>query len=1625
MFRKISNLGKKPADEDRESRFLRSPPEPRSPAPSPPGISVSTASEHRGSIASSGQLSHVNSLANGDTEPGPVGLHVVYSPEKHRTADIVFVHGLGGTSRWTWSKNKDPGLFWPLTFLPLEPDLCLARILTFGYNANFRKSGSVGTSVLDFAKDLLFDLKYAKDEHTEDLNMGHVPLIFVVHSMGGLIVKEAYMQGQHDPKYETIIKSISAITFLATPHRGTNLAETLNKILQSTMVSNSKQYITELGKNSLTLQKLNEQFRHIAPRLDIVSFYENQATSIGLKGARVMVLEKDSSVLGYPGETSKALDADHHGVCKYDSPRDPNYITVRNVLKSLVSKIISAAESKQPAMSSRRQSIDLKAMLDIADLPDTDYVFFRDQWTQGTCDWILQETAFQDWAEDSGPTSRLLWLNGGPASGKSILSSFIINHLVERGSRCVYFFARFLDQKKRSCSLLLRSIAYQLARAVPGFSQKVMELVDEALDFASADPRTIWERIFKSILFTLEWRQPLYWVIDGLDEAEDPRSIIKLLTELPSSSCPIRILFVGRKTSELDAAFQKVASSLQPRSIATDGHVQDLDCYIRQELSMFGNDDFKESIVRRIIQGAQYNFLWVRLAVEKLNQCQRVADVELALQELPDGMEALYDRMAAKISQNPSPQDKALAVSILQCVACSARSLSIAELSQALNEDTEALLDFQRSVVDLCGGFVVVDNGQNVAMVHQTAREYLLGPGKKSLRINRNEAHRQMFLSCMRSLTAVGLRAKVNRNQLPEFVSYASIHWSSHLASAPAECEDTIDALRKFLMSNWVLTWIHILAAGENLRILVQASRNITKYCRRKQEFDATWNASDHLDHEVLTSWATDLMKVLGKFGMILRNNPEAIYKTIAPFCPLHSSIYQQFGKAESRTLNVTGLSSTNWDDSLARISLGSDAYALAIAAAGSRVIILSSKGTAYVYNSSTFEESSTSPVKHGERVYRMVLNGTSTLLATYGYRTTKVWDLATGKCKTSVPNPDSRPRPLAMLLTDNSSTLLVGSDDKRIRSLDLTQSAPAWQTVADLEEPEIEGHILNASSYMALNKDGTLAAVAYRGHPLSAWEVEGAFHIGHCWRQREELARGDVIDAVWHPHNPEVFGLYIEGTVFKWSPYEGQAEEIYTGAARITISGDGNLLATGDGHGVVKIYTTSDLGLLYQFASQDSVLGIAFSPDLRRFYDIRGYYANAWEPNALIKFAEEAGGAFATESESESLTQSSVTPVSYGLRVDSITVLAHSHQGRFYCSGTDKGTVSLHDVARGQRLTDLHTSKGLLSIEQLVWSKDGKSICFCDSSKKVYVMSILSQAGNVAPLTKRIAEIPLKNSTKGPILQMLFQQNSNHIFVATPTGVHVISVTDNSVHSKNVDASAFQWTEHPRDQNLIVGYGPRDIYVLDWNLEQTQLLKVLYTPEEYSESQRQMPLKQSAVDRVLITHDNKNVLVQMSTHGSGTKKSTFGYFQAASLSTLAPSIDSREDVAKSIRYTSLPEEVSHHISIPLAFLSQDRLVYLSKTFSICSWKVPASMTTNFRPAEPKSGSTTQTRPSTFRTHTTSSRSSPPGVNELFPLPGDWISKDSLAICSVWKKERSLLCPRNGEIAVVKSAAMV
>ncbi|KAL4923585.1 uncharacterized protein BDV17DRAFT_296216 [Aspergillus undulatus] len=1502
--------------------------------------------------------------------------------------------------------------------------------MSFGYNAKFQKKGNTSTAVLDFAKTLLFHLRYAVDQQSGNLNIGAVPLLFVVHSMGGLIVKEAYMQGQNDPLYEHIVKAISAIIFLATPHRGSNLADILNRVLEATWLSNSKLYISELSTDHFTLQKLNEQFRHIAPRLDIVSFYETQPTSI--KGARVMILEKDSSILGYPGEISNPLDADHHGVCKYDNNRDPNYISVRNALKSIVSKIISTTRSKAKTAVSERRPSDLKSALGIPQLPDSDYIFFQDQWTMGTSSWILTDIAFTQWLHSSRPS--VLFVHGGAATGKSVLASFIIDYLVKQGVRCQYFFIRFADRKKRTLSLLLRSIAYQVTQHIPEFGLQIGELANEAVEFGSADSRTIWERLFKSVLFKLEDMDPIYWVIDGLDEADDVRSTIKLLSDIQHSSIPIRVLLLGRATTEITTALAKLPQSIHQGEVKIEGHVEDLYAHIEQELSMSGSAEFRDSIVQRIVAGAQDNFLkWVRLAVEKLNTCYTLTEVTEALQEFPPGMEALYDRMALSIANNPSSTARYLARKILQCVACSFRILSLAELSQALAGDFPDMLSLEKSIVDLCGGFVVLDNSGNVGMIHHSAREYLLGDVERPVDIDRDAAHEQMFLSCMNCLMVTGLRGNLHRHQMPEFVDYSASSWSSHMALVPANSQSVVKVVKKFLAGSWVLTWIHVLAVTRHLRILVRASKHLSRFTASNIQANATPNQL--ADRQMMDQWAIDFVKILGKFGNNLRRNPEAIYKTIPPFCPTNSAIFQQFGKSETGALKVSGLSNPDWDDSIARLSFGGSASS--VLAEGKKVAVSTSKGEVFLYYSSDFEEVNSSPIRHGENMYRMALNSAGTQLVTYGYKTTKIWEISTGRCTLAVRNLESRPRPLAILFTNNNDTLIVGFEDRAIRSLNLKEPAPTWQLVAELEENELDGHFLNSASDMALSNDGSLVAVAYRGHPLSAWEVEGPELINHCWRAREELARGEILEVMWHPHVPEILGLYHEGVVFKWNPYEGNPEEIQVDAHRLALSRDGHLFATGDVRGTVKVFTTSEFQPLFQLPSQDPVLGLAFGPSLHRFYDIRGSYGNAWEPNALMRYAERLDKSPDSDADSTSLGVISAPSTTIARRVDSVTAIAASPGGRLYCVGTEYGAVQLHDIKRG-RLPDL-VSRGIHGIEQLAWSSDGRYICFSDSSKYVTVIAITLQSHGVDPV---MAEMVLKMSMKrmtGPIVQLLFQPGASHLLVSSLTMACIISI-DQSIVTENVEwqSDTRKWIVHPQDGTLIA-FEPTSVSVWDWALTNIRSYQVtLPINEEPPSPTSEDPSSQPRIiDRVLATPDKRHILVQISLGKTLKGKKYIFSFTTASFAPYARSSLGTADVSTldtTLRLTPvpLPEEVTSHIASVLAFLTHDRLIFLSRTFAICSWKTLLNKPSPSpsRPVLPPSSSSFPTSSKSTAAGKARAIDRPaPTVRKdafgsLFMLPGDWIGKDSLALCTIWKEERSLLCPRNGEVAAVTAAGL-
>jgi hypothetical protein len=123
------------------------------------------------------------------------GLFNLYEPPDGRysfdckcAVDIVALHGIDGTpfKTWTYSNvgpdGKTTDAFWLQDFLPdVFPD---SRIYTFGYNAKIFMSKGTG-NITTFATDLLENLLDIRTRREQQRR----PIIFICHSMGGLVVK--------------------------------------------------------------------------------------------------------------------------------------------------------------------------------------------------------------------------------------------------------------------------------------------------------------------------------------------------------------------------------------------------------------------------------------------------------------------------------------------------------------------------------------------------------------------------------------------------------------------------------------------------------------------------------------------------------------------------------------------------------------------------------------------------------------------------------------------------------------------------------------------------------------------------------------------------------------------------------------------------------------------------------------------------------------------------------------------------------------------------------------------------------------------------------------------------------------------------------------------------------------------------------------------------------------------------------------------------------------------------------------------------------------------------------------------------------------------------------------------
>ena len=189
---------------------------------------------------------------------------------------IVAVHGLNGNAYRTWTvKGGSDGeeVLWLRDFLP--PRLPRNRIMTFGYDARF-----LGPSISTLEDDAM-DLHIRLRQLRLTTQTGSRPIVFIAHSLGGLVVKQALITAHSQADFSDILLSTRAILFMGTPHKGSKhatRAALLSRMLMATGLKLAKHRFQLLASNCDALSNLGDLFQKIAVNISITSFYETETT---------------------------------------------------------------------------------------------------------------------------------------------------------------------------------------------------------------------------------------------------------------------------------------------------------------------------------------------------------------------------------------------------------------------------------------------------------------------------------------------------------------------------------------------------------------------------------------------------------------------------------------------------------------------------------------------------------------------------------------------------------------------------------------------------------------------------------------------------------------------------------------------------------------------------------------------------------------------------------------------------------------------------------------------------------------------------------------------------------------------------------------------------------------------------------------------------------------------------------------------------------------------------------------------------------------------------------------------------------------------------------------------------
>lgn len=191
----------------------------------------------------------------------------------------------------------------------------------------------------------------------------------------------------------------------------------------------------------------------------------------------------------------------------------------------------------------------------------------------GTGIWLIKSEQFQKWER----LPLALWLHGKPGSGKSVLSSLVVEHLGDLCSShkdwgyAYYYFSNILHRENQSVNGCLTATIKQLIRnksvRVP---ENLTALFRESRQPTRKDLSKALSELIKSSTRT-------YLVLDALDECFERDALLTEVQKIiptEENGLSVHIILTSRLENDIEASLDRCTDKMSLQTASVDADIQ-------------------------------------------------------------------------------------------------------------------------------------------------------------------------------------------------------------------------------------------------------------------------------------------------------------------------------------------------------------------------------------------------------------------------------------------------------------------------------------------------------------------------------------------------------------------------------------------------------------------------------------------------------------------------------------------------------------------------------------------------------------------------------------------------------------------------------------------------------------------------------------------------------------------------------------------------------------------------------------------------------------------------------------------------------------------------------------------